>query len=69
MENYTNFYLEGLDKTKEAVVNAVIHEGEMRQTEKIVEMIEGKITQAYAEDNRVMIDFLESLILEIENLK
>ena len=69
MENYTNFYLEGLDKTKETIVNAVIHEGEMRQTEKIVEMIEGKITQAYAEDNRAMIDFLESLILEIENLK
>ena len=69
MENYTNIYLEGLEKTQEAIVNAVIHEGEMRQTEKIVELIERKITEAYSNDNRAMIDSLESLIVEIENLK
>lgn len=69
MTKYTTIELTDLDKGQKAIVEAVIHEGEMRQTEKIVELIERKITEAYSNDNRAMIDSLESLIVEIENLK
>jgi hypothetical protein len=67
-DKYQVVSLEGLTDMQQAVVDSVIHEGEMRQSEKIVELIERKITEAYANDNRELIDFLESLILEIENI-
>ena len=68
MNGYVDFYLEGLDKTKEAILNSVINEGKMRQTEKIVEMIERKMTEAYASNDTAMIDLLQSLIAEIESV-
>jgi hypothetical protein len=57
-----------MNETEREIVNAVIHEGEMRQNEKVVELLERKITEAYANDDTAMIDFLEALIVEIENL-
>jgi hypothetical protein len=68
MTNYVNLDMSDMNRAEKEIVNAVIHEGEMRQSEKIVELLERKITQAYADDDRAMIDFLEALIVEIENL-
>ena len=67
-EKYQTINLDGLTEMQEAVVNSVIHEGEMRQGEKIVSLLERKITEAYANDNRELIDYLENLIVEIENI-
>ena len=50
------------------IVNAVIHEGEMRQGEKIISLLERKITEAYANKNKELVDFLENLIVEIEGM-
>jgi len=68
MTDYVALDLKGMNKAEAEIVNAVIHEGEMRQSEKIVELLERKITEAYAEDDRDRIEFLENLIYEIENL-
>ena len=50
------------------IVNAVIHEGEIRQGEKIISLLERKITEAYANKNKELVDFLENLIVEIEGM-
>jgi len=50
------------------IVEAVIHEGEMRQGEKVIALLERKITEAYANNNKELIDFLENLIVEIEGM-
>jgi len=50
------------------IVEAVIHEGEMRQGEKVISLLERKITEAYANNNKELIDFLENLIVEIEGM-
>jgi hypothetical protein len=68
MTNYVNLDMTDMNRAEKEIVNAVIHEGEMRQSEKIVELLERKITQAYADNDRAMIDFLETLIVEIENI-
>ena len=68
MTEYVSLDLKGMNKAEAEIVNAVIHEGEMRQTEKVVELLERKVTEAYAEDDRDKIEFLENLIYEIENL-
>jgi hypothetical protein len=68
MTNYVNLDIKDMNKTEREIVNAVIHEGEMRQNEKVIELLERKITEAYGNDDRAMIDFLEALIVEIENL-
>lgn len=68
MTKYTTIELNDLTKAQQEIVNVVIHEGEMRQTEKIVELLERKVTEAYADNNREQIDFLENLIIEIEHL-
>ena len=68
MTNYVNLDIKDMNKAEKEIVNAVIHEGEMRQSEKVVELLERKITEAYANDNRDLIDFLENLIVEIENI-
>jgi hypothetical protein len=65
---YTEVSLEGLDDMQTAIVNAVIKEGEMRQAEKIVALIERKITEAYALGDKNLIEYLESLIVEIEGM-
>lgn len=48
------------------IVEAVINEGRMRVKEEILEKIERKITEAYAEDNRDLVNFLEELIRDLE---
>jgi hypothetical protein len=68
MTNYVNLDIKDMNETEREIVNAVIHEGEMRQNEKVIELLERKITEAYGNDDRAMIDFLEALIVEIENL-
>jgi hypothetical protein len=68
MANYVNLDIKDMNKAEKEIVNAVIHEGEMRQSEKVIELLERKITEAYANDNRDLIDFLENLIVEIENI-
>jgi hypothetical protein len=65
---YTEVSLEDLDDMQTAIVNAVINEGEMRQAEKIVALIERKITEAYALGDKNLIEYLESLIVEIEGI-
>jgi hypothetical protein len=65
---YTEVSLEDLDHMQTAIVNAVINEGEMRQAEKIVALIERKITEAYALGDKNLIEYLESLIVEIEGM-
>jgi hypothetical protein len=68
MTNYVNLDIKDMNETEREIVNAVIHEGEMRQNEKVIELLERKITEAYGNDDMAMIDFLEALIVEIENL-
>ena len=68
MEKYNEIPMNGFSEIQAEIVNAVIHEGEMRQTEQIIALLERKVTEAYADNNRELIDFLESLIVEIENL-
>jgi hypothetical protein len=67
MTNYVKIDLTDLSREQSAIVNAVIHEGEMRQTDKFIALLERKITEAYADNNRELIDFLENLIIEIES--
>jgi hypothetical protein len=40
----------------------------MRQTDKLVALLERKITEAYANNSPELIDFLENLIVEVENI-
>jgi hypothetical protein len=68
MGDYTSVILDNLDETQEKLINSIIHEGEMRQGEKIVALLERKITEAYAGNNKELIDFLENLIVEIEGM-
>jgi hypothetical protein len=68
MTDYTSVELDDLSDMQSAIVNAVIHEGEMRQAEAVVSLLERKITEAYANNNHELIDFLENLIVEIENI-
>ena len=68
MTNYVNLDIKDMNETEREIVNAVIHEGEMRQNEKVIELLERKITEAYANDDMHMIDFLEALVVEIENI-
>lgn len=68
MADYVTLDLKDMNKQQADIVNAVIHEGEMRQSEKIVALLERKVTEAYADNNRELIDYLESLIVEIERL-
>jgi len=60
--------MDSFENRDREIVNAVIHEGEMRQAEKIVALLERKITEAYADNNKELIDFLENLIVEIEGI-
>ena len=68
MGDYTSVVLDNLDETQEKLINSIINEGQMRQGEKIVALLERKITEAYADNNKELIDFLEKLIVEIENI-
>jgi hypothetical protein len=65
---YKEIPMDSFENRDREIVNAVIHEGEMRQGEKIVGLLERKITEAYADNNKELIDFLENLIVEIEGI-
>ncbi len=60
--------MDSFENRDREIVNAVIHEGEMRQGEKIIGLLERKVTEAYADNNKELIDFLENLIVEIEGI-
>lgn len=66
MTDYISLELKGLEKDQERILNAVINEGRMRRNEEVLEKIERKITEAYAEGNRELIDFLEELIVDLD---
>ena len=60
--------MDSFENRDREIVNAVIHEGEMRQGEKVVALLERKITEAYADNNKELINFLENLIVEIKGM-
>lgn len=66
MTKYVSLELKGLEKDQEQILNAVINEGKMRRNEEVLEKIERKITEAYANNNRELIEFLEELIRDLE---
>jgi len=68
MTNYKEIPMSEFENRDREIVNAVIHEGEMRQGEKVVSLLERKITEAYANNNKELVDFLENLIVEIEGM-
>jgi len=68
MTNYKEIPMSEFENRDREIVNAVIHEGEMRQGEKIVSLLERKITEAYANNNKELVGFLEDLIVEIEGM-
>jgi hypothetical protein len=65
---YKEIPMDSFENRDREIVNAVIHEGEMRQGEKVVALLERKITEAYANNNKELVDFLENLIVEIEGM-
>lgn len=65
---YKEIPMDSFENRDREIVNAVIHEGEMRQGEKIVALLERKITEAYANNNKELVDFLENLIVEVEGV-
>jgi len=65
---YKEIPMDSFENRDREIVNAVIHEGEMRQGEKVVSLLERKITEAYANNNKELVDFLENLIVEIEGM-
>jgi len=68
MTNYKEIPMSEFENRDREIVNAVIHEGEMRQGEKVVSLLERKITEAYANNNKELVGFLEDLIIEIEGI-
>lgn len=60
--------MDSFENRDREIVNAVIHEGEMRQGEKVISLLERKITEAYANNNKELVGFLENLIVEIEGM-
>jgi hypothetical protein len=68
MTNYKEIPMNEFENRDREIVEAVIHEGEMRQGEKVISLLERKITEAYANNNKELIDFLENLIVEIEGM-
>ena len=68
MTNYKEIPMNEFENLDREIVEAVIHEGEMRQGEKVISLLERKITEAYANNNKELIDFLENLIVEIEGM-
>lgn len=66
MTQYVNLELKGLQKDQEMIVNAVINEGRMRQKEEILAKIDRKITEAYSNNDREMVNFLQELIRDLD---
>jgi len=68
MTNYKEIPMSEFKNRDREIVNAVIHEGEMRQGEKVVALLERKITEAYANNNKELVSLFENLIIEIEGM-
>jgi hypothetical protein len=66
MNGYVSVDLTDLKKEQTAILNAVINEGRMRRNDEVLEKIERKITEAYAQNNRDLVEFLEELIRDLE---
>jgi hypothetical protein len=66
MNGYVSVDLTDLKQEQKAIINAVINEGRMRRNDEVLEKIERKITEAYAQDNRDLVEFLEELIRDLE---
>lgn len=66
MTSYVEIDLKDMNKAELGIVNAVINEGRMRRNEEVLEKIERKITEMYAQNNREMIEFLEQLIRDLD---
>jgi hypothetical protein len=66
MTDYTTIKLDDLDEFQQDIVNAVINEGRMRQKEEVLAKIERKITEAYANNDRELVVFLEELIRDLD---
>ncbi len=66
MNGYVSVDLTDLKKEQTAILNAVINEGRMRRNDEVLEKIERKITEAYGQNNRDLVEFLEELIRDLE---
>jgi hypothetical protein len=66
MTNYVNTDFGDFTKDQDAIFNAVIHEGEMRQNEKVIALLERKLVESYKD--KEMVNFYYNLIAEIETL-
>jgi hypothetical protein len=66
MENYVNTAFGDFTKEQDAVFNAVIYEGEMRQNEKVIALLERKLVESY--QDKEMVNFYYNLIAEIQTL-
>ena len=65
---YTTISLEGLDDMQSRIVDAVIHEGELRENDRIVALLERKLTEAYSNKDQYAINFIQELLNEIETI-
>ena len=63
---YVEISLDELEETDRAIVRSVMDRGRVEMKEEILAKIERKITEAYAEDNRDLVEFLEDLIRDLE---
>jgi hypothetical protein len=64
--NYVNTAFGDFTKEQDTIFNAVIHEGEMRQNEKVIALLERKLVESY--QDKTMVNFYYNLIAEIETL-
>lgn len=63
---YVEIPMDEFKEDERKIVQAVISEGRMRMKEEILAKIERKITEAYAANNRELVDFLEELIRDLD---
>ena len=64
--SYGEISLEEMSETDLAIVRAVMDNGRVEMKEELLAKIERKITEAYADDNRDLVEFLEDLIRDLE---
>ncbi len=64
--DYVEVSLDEMAETDLAIVRAVMDRGRVEMKEELLAKIERKITEAYAEDNRDLVEFLEGLIRDLE---
>lgn len=64
--DYVEVSLDEFAEADLAIVRAVMDRGRVEMKEELLAKIERKITEAYAEDNRDLVEFLEDLIRDLE---